>query len=886
MTSIVSRAELVKLSVLEGADPAAIARLLDCRILPEREEITEPQNSAPPPTNVRQIDKNDAEVDARDVAAVPLWQPVSVQYAEARSRPRRSMRPLSVAELSSHQEVAAPEILPLLPWSRHRTTIASTLATTHVGEVDADRLVDDFSRGEVAPTIPRRRRQLRARCCVALDRSPRLTQFRGDQDALVRRIQAEHAGWADVLHLPRGADGPALRSGRAVGKELGADLVRGPLLVISDLGAYGEPNRENEWLRAGRKLERAGVAPRALVPCPLDRLSTELTALWQVYSWDRGSGAVHQGVAKLLPLLGPAVFVEPGLLRAVRLLLSAEDVDVGTEMQVWALARAASTRAMELPSDLRLTALQQFEELPLDLRRSVLALLRQWHAERWPSIWYEEVLGVAPDHAAADALRISEDWRTANEYVRRLAPTIASRRFAGDQQERLVSYCARLVDRLPSDDASTAHLKRTRDALRLEIAHHRPSSTVSANTEIPPDDVEPRWVQIRSLEDRLELRESESSDTRGSAVGRLLIGAQLFESNGGEKRPVSQPEVVVGRAAERVILETGHSTVCLRAFERPDWAVAAGRDRFGLWVDSVTEGVRHRFRWIPPGKFRMGSPEGEDGRQEAEGPRHEVTISRGFWLGETPVTQALWKALRGENPSEFKSEERPVENVSWDDVQLFIGAMNKRERTDEYRLPTEAEWEYSCRADTETSTYAGELEIRGQDNGPILDGIAWYGGNSGVDFELENGFDASTWKEQQYDHDRVGSHPVKRKQPNNLGLYDMLGNVWEWCADWWADSYPGEDSRTDPSGPPEGSGRVCRGGSWIINARYCRSAARDLGSPDDRNCNLGFRLARGQCAPRQEQVSQVEEEPGRSDSAPRGAGRAHGAERDRTSDES
>ena len=134
----------------------------------------------------------------------------------------------------------------------------------------------------------------------------------------------------------------------------------------------------------------------------------------------------------------------------------------------------------------------------------------------------------------------------------------------------------------------------------------------------------------------------------------------------------------------------------------------------------------------------------------------------------------------------------------------------------DFSLPTEAQWEYACRAGTDTATYAGPLEILGEKNGPCSDPIAWYGGNGGVGFDLKNGFDVSTWPNKQYDHQKAGTHPVAQKLPNPWGLYDMLGNVWEWCLDG-PIGYT-DESAVDPVGPNEGAVRVLRGGSWLSRA--------------------------------------------------------------------
>lgn len=278
----------------------------------------------------------------------------------------------------------------------------------------------------------------------------------------------------------------------------------------------------------------------------------------------------------------------------------------------------------------------------------------------------------------------------------------------------------------------------------------------------------------------------------------------------------------------------------------PVWASEWGEDSFGAFAGISVEGADYRFRWTPPGKFLMGSPSGEEGRWEDEGPQHEVTISKGFWMGETPCTQELWEAVMGENPSRFVSADRPVDSVSWKDCKGFFKKLNDGFGATSFRFPTEAEWEYGCRAGTTTSTYAGELEILGQRNGPLLDEYAWYGGNSGVEFDLEEGWNTSRWEEKHHEHKLAGTRKVKTKLPNAWGLCDMLGNVWEWCSDW-SSEYPGE-TVIDPVGPHSGALRVLRGGSWNSLAGRVRAASRDAGVPGYRDASCGFRLVRGQGA--------------------------------------
>ena len=261
----------------------------------------------------------------------------------------------------------------------------------------------------------------------------------------------------------------------------------------------------------------------------------------------------------------------------------------------------------------------------------------------------------------------------------------------------------------------------------------------------------------------------------------------------------------------------------------PVWASGWGQDDFGVFAVLTVEEITQKLRWIPPGRFMMGSPEGETGRLESEGPQHLVTIASGFWLFDTPVTQALWQAVMKGSPSRFEGAELPVERVSWEDAKAFIGQLKTHVPGLDLRLPSEAEWEYACRAGTNGRTYLEMTAKAETGSGEDLGQIAWYNENS----ERE-------------------THPVGQKKRNGFGLYDMLGNVWEWCEDEWHASYagsPGDGSAWlgQPSGQDkEGHAfRVIRGGSWISDAQGVRSAVRGGGVPSYRNGDLGFRCAGG-----------------------------------------
>ena len=238
-------------------------------------------------------------------------------------------------------------------------------------------------------------------------------------------------------------------------------------------------------------------------------------------------------------------------------------------------------------------------------------------------------------------------------------------------------------------------------------------------------------------------------------------------------------------------------------------AAEIGVGRLGATIDVLlAENAVMPFAFCPRGTFRMGSPSSERGRSSDEN-QVSVTLSEDFWMAMTEVTQAQWQAVMGTNPSNSKSFNRPVENVSWDDAQEFIKRVNGSGVMPsgwKFALPTEAQWEYACRAG-EAGPYAGGT----------IEQVAWYSGNSAGQ-----------------------THDVGTKQANAWGLHDMHGNVWEWCADWKDDTLPGG---TDPTGASSGSVRVDRGGSWGNGADYCRSAFRSGSTPGGRGSYLGFRLA-------------------------------------------
>jgi len=288
---------------------------------------------------------------------------------------------------------------------------------------------------------------------------------------------------------------------------------------------------------------------------------------------------------------------------------------------------------------------------------------------------------------------------------------------------------------------------------------------------------------------------------RWAVVVGLLLGAPGFSSEPVAPAPIQKAEApAVATPADGAV---------------PAWAKVSqlqidSARKVGIPVAKEIDlggGVTMRLVFIPAGKFMMGEEEDQ----------HEVTISKPFYVGVTEVTQAQYEAVMGTNPSDFKGATNPVETVSWNDATEFCKKLPEKTRQT-VRLPTEAEWEYACRAGSKTGFSFGDA-----DEG--LGDYAWYGANGGRT-----------------------THPVGQKKPNAWGLFDMHGNVWEWCADWYGD-YP-KGAATDPQGPASGRFKFLRGGAWHSSPSHCRSASRDCDSPDYRYAiPSGFRVVVSVSAP-------------------------------------
>ncbi|MEO0518586.1 MAG: SUMF1/EgtB/PvdO family nonheme iron enzyme [Cyanobacteria bacterium P01_A01_bin.116] len=399
--------------------------------------------------------------------------------------------------------------------------------------------------------------------------------------------------------------------------------------------------------------------------------------------------------------------------------------------------------------------------------------------------------------------------------------------------DRVVGVIQRHLEKTPRRRASP-----TVATPSVQVAH--PAKPVAMPTAVPLKD----WANRISRRRLVQIL-----GYSGGGLGSVLLGRALFQSGGASSNspseprlepadppttpaetqsptqladwqlPSLEPETIDGTTAEFNVATVNVS----------DKSITIARNRAEFVTEDLGGGVTLDLMKIPSGTFTMGSPSSEAGRQEAEGPQHDVTVPS-FWMGKYPVTQAQWRAVAAltkveqdlnSSPAHFPGDQRPVENVSWLDAVEFCQRLSAK-LGQEYRLPSEAEWEYACRAGSTTPFHVGET---------LTADLANYGATQSYSSGPKGDYPEETTT--------VGSFPA-----NAFGLYDMHGNVWEWCADHWHDSYEGA--------PSDGSAwltdnwesfRLLRGGAWFLTPRNCRSAFRDFNPPGSGLNLIGFRVS-------------------------------------------
>ena len=775
------RADLVR--ALVRGDPVladALAGLLGFEVIEKPVPIPEPViGTLTVPTANVIIEALPPEILTGAPTQIPFWR-LEGYKPVVPEEPGPERRPISAEPVVwRNRPHALPALRLLAPWRELQLRLRAALATLREGrEMDVDLIVRRLSCGRLLDPLPRERHRRWGPCLqLVIDRSEHLVPYWIDQD----QVRGELARLFATQDLEQAVFHEGLTEPRLLGA-FASDGYRSPpggiVLVLGDLGCLTAraTDQDNPWLELGRRILTAGCRPVALLPCPLARCPATLRRVWQLIPWERPRGndgrSLRERADRLLRLVSPAVRIEPGFLRAVRLSQGADEADAGTESDVWQHPAIASTHsdAATLDPNRARELRVAFAAEPIDRQRQILALLRVWRGHLPQEIWFEEIRDLAPvsREALPDMADLEDARRFFDSICDRLEPTpdIPSEAAVGAWMGRIR---ARATDDFWTIDEVGTRLLRV-DWLRNR---HRPDYRPPVPCDpalLPPPAGQPEYrYELRQEGDELVLFPAPSptavsATDAGSHLSTLSTANQLVQI------------FRTTRADRNAFWQSG---------QPPDWADDWGTDEYGHWVtfsvaNKKGNKVTQRMRWIEPGTFLMGSPEDELERDDDEGPQHPVTISRGFWLFDTACTQALWEAVMGKNPRAFKGAERPVENVSWHDCQDFLKRLNERVPGIDLVLPSEAQWEYACRAGTTTPFSFG-----------------------------------ATITPEQVNYAREETVPVASLPSNLWGLYEMHGNVWEWCQDYWHGDYQG--APTDGSawlGDATGADRVLRGGSW------------------------------------------------------------------------
>ncbi len=690
---------------------------------------------------------------------------------------------------------------------------------THVSRglrVDVEQVVRRLAEGRVVHDVPRQTiRRWGDRLQVIVDRSERLIPYGPDQAWFLQNLKRLVPRTAIQLAVYDEARG----SLRLITRNRPTRPYAFPdpgvcILVLGDLGVLGTAGCTRAWLEwTAGLLERGGRA-LAVVPCSPDRVPRVFRSAIQVIPWQKLALARSctdealrcELVDQMFRRLAPAKRIEPGLLRAVRRVIPRAG-DASLESDFWQDARLDSThRRAASPHHERMP---DFRRLSPEDRRQALGIIREWRQPLGAEVWISEIWGL--DGESESILPASD-----REDAARWQATLASRD-SDECDDALIAWLARATAGTPQHA-----LQRQKHLRDLHRRVHRHNELLGGDPqELQPGDV-------------VELAVGQVGQSLAICAKANYACADARWHSLGSMRTRTNSVLLVPMNPRDSFWKSGRA---------PAWANDWGQDEWGAWVELAIErpdvleseegeefltedaqrmeaeqpsAVTQRMRWIPPGRFLMGSPESEEGHWDDEGPQREVTLTHGFWMFDTPVTQELWQAVMGDNPSHFRRDRRPVENVSWDDAQRFLDRLNDRMGEAAFVLPSEAQWEYACRAGTTTAYSFGDDTARLEDH-------AWYGPNS-----------------------NDTTHEAAQKQPNRWGLFDMHGNVLEWCQDYWAGHYR-EAATVDPTGPSRGHDRVLRGGGWYNDgAQLVRSAYRVDLEPGVRSNDVGFRCAQVQ----------------------------------------
>ena len=803
--SLTGRVDLVRGFAVGGAElQEAVARLLGLVAIPP---TPSPPDRVEKDTSQAPVLVAEPELPAAAAGSTPFWYARS--FASRATFDTRRRSPDSDPTVTRERpEPVATSPFPLATNASVLTKLRRVSAFSRVtGEIDVPQTVDRLGRGQSLSALPRRVRKSWGRSIhLIVNRHRRLAPYWDDQRRVVRllrRLYPREGMFVAVVEDGDRDPRPCSTDPEAVYRMPEQGI---PVVALGDLGSLslGSGRPTDHWVELGHRYRENGNQPVALVPCDTGDVSEGLARVWTVIPWENPKASRMASLSNgesvriaevILDLLSFSLRVEPRMVRAVRRLLIDGGLGAGIEGRIWQsdAFEVLNAQAASFRPDVAERFRHRLEEQPAELRRKVYELVGELRRGSYEGIWFAELLGLERE---AQKVGLKCDLEEAGRWFQRRPQYLRSIGAVEDPTVNEAIWFQRIFPRLPH----TIFNGKAGDAL------HAIWALVGSGDDIPPAGLDParlpvseraiRVVELGHFADSLLARSTSTTHakvddpTRGSLVGSI-------------------------RARHPLIKVEPWTSI-------PAWVSDWGKDQFGHWRTFQVKGVTQRLRWMPPGEFSMGSDWLEAGRFFDEGPAHPVRITRGFWLFDTTCTQALWEAVMGDNPSRFRSPTRPVERVSWNDCHTFLERLNTLLKGASFSLPTEAQWEYACRAGTTAATYAGNLKVGGENSAPALNGIAWYSGNCWVDFELNERAEIANSREKQHNLKRRGTHPVGGKAPNRWGLYDMLGNVSEWCLDVYDGLFYGKSPRDDPVAQAEEFGRrVIRGGSWFSARTSC-----------------------------------------------------------------
>jgi formylglycine-generating enzyme required for sulfatase activity len=764
------------------------------------------------------------------------------------------LQPLTLADCRPRETSGEAPFVPLVGRTRLWPALQRALARPHLGPPDVPALVGALSRGRTPLRLPRRRlTHWGGELLVVIDIADRLLPYEKDYGQLWREVSRRHGDgnlslWVVnespfvTFSVQRGR-GPAVATRRPIPLPPPGTQV----LLLSDLGLLArDPGKAQAWQTFMQRLAEHGTRPIAWVPMSPSLVPEEAARHGRVHCLNgehgmrpiRPQGAVSPASTAhlretLLARIACCVRVEPGLLRSLRGLSPATAAEPGLEALVWSYAPvvAAGYRFCEIAPDHIATYRDRFQkEIASAEQQEILRRMLYAHAWRGRSTENAELL-IWRAHVPPDLARSPEFEAAVKQAEKWFA------RFAAHPQDTpgdAPDYARDLLYRHGKDSGwveANSTLLAPLWALtgNSEIPDGFQAADIAAARSAGRQGMAERCCWLQQQDDRFFLLPAPDECVRWPGI--LFEGGIVCESRPAVGRrnswieagavPQALPVGLANELSEISLYSAGRSYRFVRAL-RPTWAKAMARDRHGLYLDVDFAGVVQRFRWIEPGEFWMGSPDDEAERDADEGPRHRVRLTAGYWLADTACTQALWQAVKRDNSSSFNDDSlNPVDNVSWDDVQAFLERAQAMLPGVRLELPTEAEWEYACRAGSETSFSFGATISPAQAN---------YEGNH-------------PYGSANQSLSRETSVPVKSFAPNDWGLYEMHGNVWEWCAD--GQRPYNSELHENPRGPMTGHSsapRVMRGGFWNYRAGWLRSAFRLQALRGDRDDALGFRF--------------------------------------------